>query len=259
MAKEKYYNIVIIGVGGTGGLFANFLAKIMQGMDKSAYSIALVDADRVERKNLGRQPYFTEDIGEPKAKVTARALEEGYGVGFRFYDRYINSADDISRIVENGRPENHYCDESTIIVGCVDNHAARKCMHDYFEQNSRGNLLYIDSGNEFSYGEVTYSVRSRDKVLSPLKEYYFPDMFRGDMTPRQDESCEALNNAAPQHFCTNLMAASVMVSAVSAFMSGARLMTGITTFDSGISGEDIRISHHKYEPAKEGRKEEGSC
>ena len=256
MRKPSFYNILIIGVGGTGGLFANFLAKIMQGKERTSYSIALVDADRVEKKNLERQPYFVEDIGEAKAKITAEALEEGYGVAFRYYDRFINSADEISQILQAGLPSQTYAyNISNIIVGCVDNHAARKCMHDYFEHFSGGNLLYIDSGNEYNFGEIVYSVKHNQTVYSPLKSHYFPDMFSGDMTSREDESCEALNNSAPQHFCTNLMAASIMISAVSAFIGGSKLMTGITTFDSGIAGEDIRISHRAYERSGESGKQ----
>lgn len=245
---SKFYNILVIGVGGTGGLFANFLAKIMQGMDRKDYSIALADADRVEKKNLDRQPYFVEDIGESKAKVTARALEEGYGVTFRYYERYISTDKDIEMMLRDGMPKDrcYGLDVSCIIVGCVDNHAARKCMHDYFEKSDRGNILYIDSGNEYSFGEVVYSAKGGRTVHSPLKSFYFPDIFSGDMTSREEESCEALNSSAPQHFCTNLMAASIMISAVSAFMSGAKLMTGITSFDSGIADGDIRVSHHPY-------------
>jgi len=64
--------VVILGVGGLGCPAALALAEGAPGT-----RLILVDPDRVERSNLARQILFTDrDVGEPKAEVAARRLEE---------------------------------------------------------------------------------------------------------------------------------------------------------------------------------------
>lgn len=245
------YTILIVGVGGTGGLLANFLAKSLAG--RNDIDIALIDADVVEEKNLKRQPYVVEDIGSSKATALAGALTDVYGLNVRAFSRYINSTKDISECLFEGRIVNSY-ECCNILCGCVDNHAARKVMHDYFMDNS-GPLIYIDSGNEFSYGEVVFAMKNaKGDILSPDKLFYFPDLFDGDMTPRSEESCTDMNESAPQHLATNILAADVMLSGILGFIQEKRMPSGIVYFDSGIDGE-FKMKRVPYvAPPKEEKK-----
>ncbi len=264
IGKGYFYNIIIVGVGGTGGLLANFLCKTVAKRQDVCFT--LVDADIVEAKNLLRQPYMEEDIGASKAEALAEALGDAYSVNVLSENRFIESADDIADIFSRGR--NVYEWESNdkyssnfheirILCGCVDNHAARKCMHEYFAEKHPhtrdGILLYADSGNEFNYGEVVFGVRDGNSILAPDKVHYFPDLFDGELTPRSQESCEALNESAPQHFTTNLMAATIMLSGISRLLQSGVFPTGIVNFDSGITG-NFRMSAYPYETERKVRK-----
>ena len=127
-------------------------------------------------------------------------------------------------------------------------------MHEYFASRTdyssyNAPLLYADSGNEFSYGEVVFGVSVDGNVKAPDKVHYFPDLFDGDMTPRSQESCEALNESAPQHFTTNLMAATIMLSGISRLIQDGIFPTGIVNFDSGITG-NFRMSAFPFEDKK---------
>ncbi|MBR6476417.1 MAG: ThiF family adenylyltransferase [Lachnospiraceae bacterium] len=259
--KKLFYNIVIVGVGGTGGLLANFLCKTLA--KRKDVCVTLVDADVVEEKNLVRQPYMEEDIGSCKAEALADALQDAYGLNVLAENCFIDNADDLGRIFYRGRgvykceSEDRWCNqlrEIRILCGCVDNHAARKCMHEYFACRTDYNsynapLLYADSGNEFSFGEVVFGVSVDGEVKAPDKVHYFPDLFDGDMTPRSQESCEALNESAPQHFTTNLMAATIMLSGISRLIQDGIFPTGIVNFDSGITG-NFRMSAFPFKDNK---------
>ena len=265
MNTKFFYNIMIVGVGGTGGLLANFLCKTLA--KRKDVCITLVDADVVEAKNLVRQPYMEEDIGACKSEALAEALHDAYDVSVLSENTYIECAGDIGQMFSHAkdiyRMENdkgYYgsnYNEIKILCGCVDNHAARKCMHDYFEGKgepySRSLLLYADSGNEFNYGEVVFGLCNGDKVIAPDKVHYFPDLFDGELTPRSQESCEALNESAPQHFTTNLMAATIMLSGISRLIQTGVFPTGIVNFDSGITGT-FRMSAFPYQTEKDSKK-----
>ena len=247
---KLFYNILIVGAGGTGGLLANFLTKSLAGMEN--INIGLVDADIVEAKNLLRQPYVTEDIGLCKAEALAGALTDVYGLNVMAFDMFINNSTDIGVCFSGISTAEYGDDEIRILCGCVDNHAARKAMHDFFSETmDKDGLLYIDSGNEFSYGEVVFGAKKGGKIISPDKLYYFPDLFDGNMTPRSEESCEALNNVAPQHLCTNIMAANIMLSGILEFIQEKKYPQGIVHFDSGITG-DFRMKRIPYVLRKEG-------
>ena len=58
------YVFIIVGVGGTGSLLARDLPKLLINTD---HKMLLVDGDRVERKNMKRQSYQEQDIGEYKS------------------------------------------------------------------------------------------------------------------------------------------------------------------------------------------------
>lgn len=251
MNRKLFFRILIVGVGGTGGLLANFLCKSLAGTDN--VDIALVDADVVEKKNLLRQPYTLQDIGENKAMALAGALTDVYGLNVRAFSAYVESAKDIENFFYRGTFISGYDNCVNILCGCVDNHAARKCMHDFFdEKNCYSPLLYVDSGNEFSYGEVVYAVKEKyGKILSPDKLYYFPDLFDGDMTPRSQESCEVLNDSAPQHLATNMLAANIMLSGILGLIQNGVMPSGMVTFDSGISGGGFRVKQIPYAPVPE--------
>jgi hypothetical protein len=106
--------ITLVGVGGTGASTARIIARILYDMQRArqhAPSLVLIDPDRVEDKNIGRQALFAPaDIGQFKAECVARRLNAALGL-------------DIGWIAEPLDPERH-ADRfgSNLVISCVDNH-----------------------------------------------------------------------------------------------------------------------------------------
>ncbi|NUQ05919.1 MAG: ThiF family adenylyltransferase [Anaerolineae bacterium] len=131
--------ITLVGVGGTGASAARIVARILYDMQRArqhAPSLVLIDPDRVEEKNIGRQALFAPaDIGQFKAECVARRLNAALGL-------------DIGWIAEPLDPERH-ADRfgSGLVISCVDNHEARRAVH-------RMKGVQISGGNHADSGQV---------------------------------------------------------------------------------------------------------
>ena len=94
--------VTIVGVGGTGASTARIVARIIYDMQRSRRhtpQIVLIDPDRVEEKNIGRQALFDpSSIGKFKAECVSRRLNFALGLDIawipepvdtkRHFDRY---------------------------------------------------------------------------------------------------------------------------------------------------------------------------
>ena len=144
-------SIIVVGCGGTGTFFLKELCRALSGdEDTKVKRILIVDGDTVEKKNLLRQAFSLEDIGENKAKVFADILTDAFDLRFpvSYLDRYIETEQDL--------PDEH---SDVLVIGCSDNGACRKVMDDYFLSPKRGNVWYYDAGNSFLEGQVIYAVK----------------------------------------------------------------------------------------------------
>lgn len=133
--------IVIVGVGGTGAFVAEGVCRILG--NKSA-TMVLVDHDRVEPHNLRRQAFYADDIGEFKAKLVAERLSRQFAreVGYTVYPYSKELHYDVF-MRRRSFPSNG------LIIGCVDNPAARQAMTDSVEDQ-----WWIDAGNGEHSGQV---------------------------------------------------------------------------------------------------------
>lgn len=197
------YDIVVVGCGGTGSHYIKELGRLIYGKHGTGNELrlVLVDGDVVEEKNLVRQAFLMQDIGQNKAQVMAEILDQAYGVQAEYYDRYIDSASDLKKIVRE--------DAAVILVGCVDNHQCRQSMHDFYVESQ--DCIYMDSANEFSAGEVVVGSRIGGMEMYPDRCQYFPEVLEAKGRKRSEESCEALNVSEPQHVLTNQIAAWILL------------------------------------------------
>lgn len=219
------FNIVVIGAGGNAGPLIQKLARTIYADDKNQYShnksitLTIVDGDLVEEKNILRQPFIEEDIGENKAEVLGERYSDAYGIPIYTSASYISSAKDIETIFSSipfTRTKN-YTQHVNVLVGCVDNNKTRQYMHEFFE--SQENIIYIDAGVEgvesrgtesleegFS-GQVVLGMRIAHKtILSPVGELY--SNILEDKTSRSPlEACGQAILSHPQRMQTNETAA----------------------------------------------------
>lgn len=224
-AKNKRKMIVCVGTGGTGGDFVKEISKKLLLRDDTL--LLLIDGDRVENKNCTRQPFSHEDIQQNKASVLRQGLINDYPeLEGKIYTHphYIDKVDDLENAV-NAVAKDCF----VYLIGCVDNHRARQVMHMYYALHD--DVLYIDSANEFEYGEVVVSVKKNGIQYSPSRAFYFRDVLTDDSPSASEQSCGVINISSPQHQVTNLYAAGIIYTAVEMALEKDEVNGGIVYFD----------------------------
>lgn len=227
--KNLFYNICIIGAGGTGG---NFTARLAQFISTGNYpaEIVLVDGDSVEESNISRQPFSKDELLLNKAVALSSAIEENYGLNVKAYPHYIDTVNDLSKIFRIFQKQKYGYTFINILIGCCDNHRCRQVMEQFFDQQD--NLIYIDSANEFSSGEVVVGLKLKGKVISPSRKFYFPEIMLSTEKSKSEESCGAVNIHKPQHLATNCFASNVLLTVVSKLIADGKIDCGIILFDT---------------------------
>lgn len=238
--RRDTYQIVLIGTGGTGGMFASLIARYIYSKkdDKSvAFSLSLVDADRVSESNVNRQPFTAEDVNQFKVDCLNEAFTELYDIKVTAFPQYIDKPEDLTNIINSYKPnsfsnlyEKH---EHIILVGGVDNHRARQVMHEYFSSwkgNDYTDLLYIDSANEFDFGTCVCGYRTHEGEFCPPRAFFFRDVLTDTGKSASEMSCGEINVSAPQHLVTNMAAANTIFSKICLFVDKHEVSGGVTSF-----------------------------
>ncbi|RMG76274.1 MAG: hypothetical protein D6711_04330 [Chloroflexi bacterium] len=131
--------VTIVGVGGTGASTARIVARIIYDMQRSRRhtpQIVLIDPDRVEEKNIGRQALFApSDISKFKAECVAKRLNFALGLDIAWIPEPVDARRHFDRYGGN------------LVISCVDNHEARQEIH-----KVSGCGIY--AGNETHSGQV---------------------------------------------------------------------------------------------------------
>lgn len=160
---------IVVGAGGTGSFAAPAIARLIyelkQQQNKSA-EMLIVDPDVVENGNIPRSNFCFAEVGRYKAQTLAERVSKAWGI-------------ETSFSCERFDPEKHLKSSTsdyrslTIIVGCVDNHMARREMHRALDEcrsyGDQSRLWWIDGGNGKTSGQVLLG--STTKPLKP--EQYF--------------------------------------------------------------------------------------
>ena len=217
----KNYNLIVVGAGGTGTYFLKEIFRFLSNnrKRKSIGEIYIFDGDTVEQKNLSRQCFMEEDIGRNKASVMAEILSGTYDVPAVAFPTYLTSLEQLDKI-KGSNP---------LVVSCVDNHGCRILLEKFFAKEK--NIVYFDSANEYATGEVVFAYKKDGKCFGPTRSFYFPDILKGDTRNVTELSCEELNNVAPQHIFTNMLAGNQLCSAVSNLLD-EKVTPGFTMFNA---------------------------
>lgn len=134
--RLSHRSMIVVGCGGTGGFVAEGLCRLLANTDRD---IRLVDFDRVEERNLIRQNFYREDLGQFKSEALARRLA-------RKFNRRIGYS------VNPFGMEAHLMGGHNLIIGCVDSGPARQAIAETMSRYSTN--WWIDSGNGDSWGQI---------------------------------------------------------------------------------------------------------
>jgi len=169
----KVVQFWLVGAGGTGSFMAMNLARLAFELNQNGKwaEIVIVDPDQVEVDNIPRSNFCFAEIGANKAETLARRISGAWGIevgfvkeGFR-PELLQNKNDDWNIQSSNSN-------KLVFLVGCVDNHLARREMHKtlklYNEQrygNSSPRLWWIDGGNGRDTGQILIGNRLNSKEI----------------------------------------------------------------------------------------------
>ena len=143
--------VVVVGVGATGGVQADLLARAGVG------EIRVVDRDIVDITNLQRQTLYDEaDVGRPKAEAAAERLRE------------VNSSIHVSAHANDFEPKaaERIAEGASALVDGTDNLATRFVMND----------LAVKLGVPWTYAAAvaTYGMVFPSSPTGPCFECVFP-------------------------------------------------------------------------------------
>ena len=187
--KNKNYLFIIVGVGGTGSLLARDLPKLI--LEKN-HAMCLLDGDIVEKKNIKRQSYQSQDIGENKAIALESKISTFYDIPCYSIPKYLMN-EEITRFTE--KFPNHI----PVILGCVDNNKTRIILENTF--NTLSECIYIDSANGEYEGNLYIKMKLNGKEEGVLRSEVYD--YSLDFHPLE-ESCEAqADKGNVQYLVTN--------------------------------------------------------
>ena len=194
LAHSKW-NIVMVGAGGTGSHTVPHLARMMATPGLASQrigSLTVVDHDRVEHQNVGRQLFITQDVGKHKAEV----LAVRYSLAFGLSIAYINEKVIRGTIKKDGKISTGSFRQPTLIIGAVDNAKGRRAIFNAIKNSNkkREAVYWFDAGNALDVGQVAWgNTADHKKVLAeidrPLIEFVpyppllFPNLLKNEQKP----------------------------------------------------------------------------
>lgn len=198
--------IFIIGGGGTGSYAAFGIARLAFELERigKATQITIIDPDRVESGNIPRSNFCAAEIGRFKAQTLAERILLAWGLEIA----HINEKLDYEKHI---KPGGNGFKELTILVGCVDNHLARREIHRALHESNRyisrdvPEMWWIDGGNGKSSGQVLIgSSVKKDKPKNyfttstickklPAPSVIHPELLENQEIPQKREKIERLS------------------------------------------------------------------
>ena len=154
---------ILVGAGGTGSFAASAIARIvfeLKQIQNKPVEMLIVDPDVVESGNIPRSNFCAAEIGRYKAQTLAERITLAWGMEIEYSCEAFDVEKHLRRSMRDYR-----C--LTVIVGCVDNHLARRDIHsaiDEFKTYSSSDvpgIWWIDSGNGRTSGQVLLGSNTR--------------------------------------------------------------------------------------------------
>ena len=214
--------IVIVGCGGTGGFVADHICRLFTGRPAK---IVLVDHDRVERHNVLRQNFTTNEIGMYKSETLAQRLAQAYERPICYSVLPFNSANTAWNTPNR----------KALIIGCVDNAEARKEIAKSLTTTYYYGppAWWIDVGNGKDWGQILIGNTTDNRLLkygfkkeSGICEYFpvptiqRPDLLTSIPDEPPDTDCAAALDLTDQDPTINAMMAMHAVHTVRRIVAG---------------------------------------
>lgn len=221
--------ILVIGCGGTGAFVIANLSRFLSVFNNYRQpNFCIADGDIVEKKNLLRQHFISNDIGRNKAEVLAERYSAAFGIQINVIASNIEKLEDFP--ISSG-----------LIIGCVDNNASRQLIYKkYFLSQCCDTTFWIDSGNEEINGQVIcglslpsykcggINTQTQKEIIEgifslPCVVELYPDILKDKSKFNSELSCAERADSAPQNMMTNVTAATLVMNYAQSIISGLPL------------------------------------
>jgi PRTRC genetic system ThiF family protein len=238
--QYHHLHLLLIGCGGTGSYLAEHVARLTRVLREQGKDVRVtfVDDDVVTRANVPRQHFCEAEIGAPKAAALALRCNAAWGL-------------DIRAILDRFTPAHlgeHGYGTVTLLLGCVDNAAARQSLAEALRPNAREEhprIWWLDAGNFADAGQVMLGT---DTTLTRLAEAFItpglcgrlpaPSLAQPDLlVPQPDElpdarlSCADLAALNAQSLVINQAMAMLMTQYLTALLLTSTLRQCATTLN----------------------------
>ncbi len=140
--------VAVIGAGGTGSLVMQMLARIhitLIGLGHVGLFVKLIDGDKVEETNVGRQMFSVADIGEFKSIALITKINRFFNINWVAVAKYYDASHEIHT--------------QNIVITCVDNLETRVMIGEHLKQRRSRMPEYtayywLDTGNTATTGQI---------------------------------------------------------------------------------------------------------
>lgn len=162
---------IVVGAGGTGSFLIPAIARLMfelKQQQNKPVEMLIVDPDVVEGGNIPRSNFCAAEMGAFKAQSLAKRITLAWGLECH----YANELFDGDKHLKSSSSDYR---SMTVIVGCVDNHFARRDIHLATDKYRRygssdaPDLWWIDGGNGRLSGQVLLG--SNTKRIKPEQHF----------------------------------------------------------------------------------------
>lgn len=257
VADRKHIEFILVGAGGTGGWLIGAIARLMleiSSKTNKTTSCTVIDFDTVEQANIPRQNFQPSEIGLPKAEVLAARYSLALGCKISA----IAKPFDFEMIFGHWH-------KLLVIVGCVDNAAARAEISKCLDQNSCSSapgIYWLDCGNHTnsSSGQVLLGTTNQFKqqtafdnlknpnfcVNLPSPSLQHPELVdaRGNENVSSHLSCAEIQARNQQSLFVNQQVAAIASEYLSALTLIGGLRRFATYFDN--SSGTMRSRYNQY-------------
>lgn len=154
--------VYVVGCGGTGSRLVPILSQLVRTTMRShnplgwieSLPIFLIDNDVVENKNLLRQNFIPQDVGQHKSVVLANRYSKAFDIPIYPSTQRVEKTGTALRFI--GTSDNLILPTANIIlIMAVDSAEARRDVLSHFNRMFSTKFV-IDAGNEDSFGQVRF-------------------------------------------------------------------------------------------------------
>lgn len=174
--------VLLVGAGGTGSHVLKKLAIFHKSMVELGHPeglhVTVIDPDVVSKTNVGRQAFYSSDVGLPKAEILVNRCNMQLQTNWDAIPEKFTEHSNVYAV--------------DLVIGCVDNRAGRKAI---LTALGRKNSLtyYLDFGNRAHDGQVILGqvglkgVAEREgRVRLPHVGELFPDILDTSLDDADD-------------------------------------------------------------------------